>query len=89
MATSQQQAHQMKFTKALFWIRLHDLPMSARDKYMGRLIVGSTGEVVKVVIEEDDFAWGEFMRVCVNIDISQPLLHGKKVNVRVNEPCWI
>lgn len=84
-----QQAHQMEFTKALFWVCLHDLPLRAQSEYMGRQIGGSIGEVVKVDFEEDNYAWGEFMRVWVNIDISKPLLLGKNVNVGVDKPCWI
>lgn len=56
---------------------------------MRRLIGEKIGEVVKVDIEENELAWGEFMHVRVNIDVSRPLLQGKKINIGTCQPCWI
>lgn len=56
---------------------------------MGRLIGNNIGEVLKVVVEEDELALGGFMRTHVNIDVSKPFLRGKKINLDFAKPFWI
>lgn len=51
--------------------------------------MNSLGEVVKVDLEENEFAWGEYMRVRVNLDITKPFPKGKKVNFGTKKPSWI
>lgn len=56
-----QQAHQMKFTKAPYWIRLHDLPIRASNVYNGSCGGIALEEVVEVDLEEDEVEWGKLM----------------------------
>lgn len=66
--------------EALFWICLLDLPLMARNEYMGHLIGHKIDRVVEVDIKEDKMAWGKFMQVIVSLDVINPLLRGKKIN---------
>lgn len=84
-----QQVHQIKLTEALFWVRLHDLPLIARNEYIGNLIGRKIGRVEEVDLEKGEMAWGEYMRVCVCIDVTKPLLRGKKINIGSAEPIWV
>lgn len=49
-----QQVHNICITKTLFWVRMHNLPLMARNEYIERLI-GKTLEKV----EEVDLESGE------------------------------
>lgn len=40
-------------------------------------------------VDYDDIVWGEYMRVWVVVDISKPLLRGKKFMFGSTEQCWI
>lgn len=75
------QVHQIAFTHASFWVRLHDLSITAKNEYMGNLIRSHIGRVEEVDIEKDEMAWGEFMSIRVSMDITKPLLRGKKINI--------
>lgn len=44
---------------------------------------------MEVDIDEDQMAWGEFMRIRMALDISKPLLWEKKFNVNSSQPCWV
>ncbi|KAF5463842.1 hypothetical protein F2P56_013970 [Juglans regia] len=68
-----QQVHQIQITEALFWIRLHDLPLIARNEYVRNLIRKVVGEVVEMDLDEGEMKWG-FMRVRIKLDIMIPLL---------------
>lgn len=61
----------------------------AQTEHMGCLIRGRIGEIVDVDVEENDMAWEEFIRVCVLVDVSRPLVRGKKIKVGLEAPCWI
>lgn len=81
--------HQIKFTRASFWICLHNLPLMARNESMGRMIGNNIGESFEVDIDEDEMTWGELMRIRVNINMTKPLPRGKKINVGTEKPSWI
>lgn len=40
-------------------------------------------------IEIVEMVWGQFMRVWVSIDITKPLLRGKKINICCPNPIWV
>lgn len=61
----------------------------AHNEYIGNLIGNSLGIVVEVDQEQGEMAWGEFMRVRVNIDVSKPLLRRTKIMIRSDYPCWV
>ncbi|XP_042942811.1 uncharacterized protein LOC122276999 [Carya illinoinensis] len=67
------QINSIQIKHAAFWVRIHDLPLMARNSYVGNLVGNMLGEVIEVDLEKGEFEWGEYMRVRVLIDISQPL----------------
>lgn len=48
----QQQIQSLKIVEASFWVRVYDLPMIARNEYMGRAIGNSLGQTKIVDLEE-------------------------------------
>ncbi|KAF5451933.1 hypothetical protein F2P56_026987 [Juglans regia] len=84
-----QQAHQITFPEELFWVRIHDLPIMARNWKMGHIVGKEVGSVVEVDLEKDALAWGEYLRIRVKLDVTKPLLRGKKVCVGSSNPFWV
>lgn len=51
---------------------MYDLPMIARNEYMGREIRNSLGQIEDVDLDKGEIEWGEYMRVRIKLDISKP-----------------
>lgn len=54
------QVHQLELKEALFWVRIHDHPLMARNVYMGNLVGKAVGRVLEVDLDKDEMAWGEY-----------------------------
>lgn len=74
------QVSKVQFQATSFWIRVYDIPFHATNILVGRLIGASIREVEEVDAEEGRATWGEYVRLRVKLDISKPLIRGKKVN---------
>lgn len=83
------QVNQICFIEQASWIIICELPLMARNEYVGKLIGGSLGRVEKIDLASREMAWGEFMSVKVNIDITRPLVCGKKLNIGLQKPIWV
>lgn len=57
-------------------MRVYDIPLMAKNEYVGRMIGDSLGHIKEVDLEAGEIGWGEYMRVGVKIDISKPLVLG-------------
>lgn len=69
--------------------RLHDLPINARNEYVGNLIGSKIWRVEEVDVEKGEIAWGEYMKIHIGFDVSKPLLKGKKISMGLADPCWV
>lgn len=76
-------------TKAAFWIRLYDLPLYAMNEHVARLIGDSIGSVEEIDVKKGEVAWGEFIRVTVRLNITKPLMRGKRINLGPHGSCWV
>ncbi|XP_042944586.1 uncharacterized protein LOC122278462 [Carya illinoinensis] len=83
------QIGKIELVHAPFWVRLHDLPLMARNEYIGRLVGGALGEVLEVDLDNGEMEWGEYMRVRVLINISKLLLRQKRMIVEEGVSCWV
>ncbi|KAF5475547.1 hypothetical protein F2P56_007345 [Juglans regia] len=81
--------HSLYLTEAVFWIRLHDLPLMGINETVGRMVGGACGKVIEVDLSNGEVEWGEFMRIHVCVDVYKPLLRGKKILLGLNGPYWI
>ncbi|XP_042969125.1 uncharacterized protein LOC122301818 [Carya illinoinensis] len=71
------QPSSMKFDSAAMWVQLHNMPLVGINKECGERIGRSLGEVEYVDVEEDNVAWGSFLRLRVRMNLFKPLARGR------------
>uniref|UniRef100_A0A2N9IT87 RNase H type-1 domain-containing protein n=1 Tax=Fagus sylvatica TaxID=28930 RepID=A0A2N9IT87_FAGSY len=64
-----------------FWIQIHDLPFLYMNRDVGEKVGGTLGMVFMVDTDVKGVGWGKSLRVRVQIDVTQPLLCGKKLRL--------
>lgn len=74
---------------ATFWVCIHDLPLMARNEYIGNLIGASLGKVEETNLLHGDVECSEFMRIQISIDITRPLLRQNKLNIGLQDLVWV
>ena len=80
--------HDLVFSKTLFWVQVHDIPIRYMTKEVAENIYDIVGEVQKsagVVTNEG----GHFIRVRVMIDITLPLCQGRVITLENGSSHWI
>jgi hypothetical protein len=70
------------FDKAVFWVRMFNLPLVCMSKEVGLNIGSSIGVVKDVDVVDDGVGWGEFFRVRIILDLSKPFPRGRTIRVR-------
>jgi hypothetical protein len=65
---------EVRFEKLAVWARILNLPFSLMNDQRGKAFVSRLGTVEKMEVDESGRAWGEFLRVRVVIDVTQPLI---------------
>jgi hypothetical protein len=58
-----------QFEKAVFWVRINNLPLSCMSLFVGNQIGSSMGQVLEVDVDEGGMGWGECLRVKVLLDL--------------------
>lgn len=78
----------LEFDKVSFWIQIHNLPYSLLTTKVAISLRESLG---KVIIPKDtvEMRGGNFMRVRVTIDISEPICWGRRVTFDENNDGWV
>jgi hypothetical protein len=66
----------MDFSKALFWVQVHDMPLICMNREVGLRIGQSLSIVEDTHVAGDGVGWGRCLRLRVYIDISMPLERG-------------
>ena len=87
--TAKKSVDYAKFNNASFWIQVHNLPFSQMNHANAEAIGRSLGKLKQVnasPIEECRF---HYLRIRVDIDISQPLSFGRFVDLGDSNPLWI
>jgi hypothetical protein len=79
---------QMEFDKASFWMRMYILPLACMGKEIGIKIGSSVGLVEEIDIFDDEVGWGEYLRICVLLDLQKPLARGRKLHFQ-NKSTWV
>ena len=73
------QPQSVKFSEETFWIRVQNLPIKSMTQEVSESIGKAIGTVDRVDIPPGEVGWGRFLRLRVSIDITKPLLRGKRV----------
>lgn len=84
-----QQVKHISIKEAYFCVRVYDLPLMARNEFIGHIVGASLGRVENVDLDAREIEWGEFMRVRVCIDIIKSLLRRKRLNIGPKNLVWI
>lgn len=80
----------LTFDKVAFWIRLLDISLGFQNKLMAKRIEDAIGSFLEVDSDQDNFCWGESLRIKILIDITKPLRRGVWIKPREDqERMWI
>lgn len=78
---------QLQFNLASFWVRMYDMPLACMSRAMGERLGSLLGEVEEVETNEDGVGWGEYLRVCVKLNLMKPLMKGRMIKVKKRTHC--
>ena len=59
------------------------------NKAVGTKIGNEMCELLMVDAPKSGLAWGPFLRIIVNVDITKPLMRGKMIQIEDLEPSWV
>nr|XP_023897161.1 uncharacterized protein LOC112009046 [Quercus suber] len=78
----------LALTKVPFWVQVYDIPLRFRNREVAIQICEATGTILS---SEDslDIDGGNFIRVRVQVDISQPLCRGRLINLEDGKEHWV
>ena len=79
---------ELVFTKAAFWVQVHDIPIRYMTRKVAESICETIGEVSRSIGVVDDDG-GHFIRVRVIVDISLPLCRERVITLESGEKAWI
>jgi hypothetical protein len=79
---------QMDFTKALFWVQVHDMPLTCMNKGVGFRIGESLGKVEEVDVTSEGIGWGRCLRIRIFLDLTKPLERGRALLIN-GKSVWI
>ena len=79
----------LEFSRANFWVQLHNLPPTSLNQAIGEAIGNSIGKVIDVVDPEDDGEGREFLRVLISIDTTKPLSRCHKLWSEGKQLGWV
>ena len=71
----------MSLNMAAFWVQIHGLPLRCMKRQIGQQIGGTLGEVVPTTLEDEGTSAGNFVRIRILINISEPLCRGRLVGL--------
>ena len=63
----------------LFQIQVFNIPIKSMNKAVGTKTGNEMCELLMVDAPKSGLAWGPFLRIRVNVDITKPLMRGKMI----------
>nr|XP_023915780.1 uncharacterized protein At4g02000-like [Quercus suber] len=77
------------FDKTTFWVQMHNLPLRRMNKTTAEAIGKTLGIVEHVDASATGECRGRYLRVRIQLDITQPLCRGRMVNIGKAELQWV
>ncbi|KAK1583383.1 hypothetical protein Q3G72_023281 [Acer saccharum] len=72
---------ELEFCRVSFWVQLHNLPLLCMNQEVGMVLGRMLGRVEEIDLGYSEDCLDKFLRIRVNIDVSQPLKRALKVGV--------
>lgn len=72
----------MDFTKEAFWVLMHDLPLACMNEKFGFQIGNTIGSIQMCDVNQDGIAWGMYLHIFIELDITKPIVRGSTLNVK-------
>ena len=79
----------VKFQWSPFWIRVFNIPIKNMNTTISKRIAKEIGTPLLIDAPKSGLAWGPFLRMRVDIDITKPLMRGKMVHIEDMEEGWV
>ena len=81
-------AKHLRFTKIMFWVQIHGVPMRMLDSETA-IELGETLGEVSTKETKKEMVRGDFVRVRVKIDVSKPLSRGRRIVLDEDIETWV
>lgn len=79
----------VKFQRSPFWIRVFSIPIKIMNLSVGNHIANEIGIPLLIDAPKSGLAWGPFLCMRVDIDITKLLMRGKMLQIENVEKGWI
>ena len=77
------------FSMVSLWIWVFNIPIKSMNATVGNYIANEIGVPLLVDAPKSGLAWGPFLRIRVDVDISKPLMRGKMIQIEDMEKGWV
>nr|POE71106.1 hypothetical protein CFP56_27111 [Quercus suber] len=79
----------VSFQYSPFWIRFFNIPIKRMNTTVGNRIAKEIGILLVIDTPKSGLAWGPFLRIQVDIDITKPLMREKMIRIEEMEDVWV
>ncbi|KAK9998270.1 hypothetical protein SO802_017873 [Lithocarpus litseifolius] len=87
--TNDVSSENVTFQRSPFWIRVFNIPIKIMNATVGNYIANEIGVPLLVDAPKSGLAWGPFLRIRVDVDITKPLMRGKMIQIEGMEKGWV
>ena len=79
--TSDVSPENVNFQRSPFWIKVFNIPIKSMNAIVGNYIANEIGIPLLVDDPKSGLAWGTFLRIRVDVNITKPLMRGKMIQI--------
>jgi hypothetical protein len=72
----------IEFEKVALWVRMLNLPLACMNSEIGTMIGSAIGQVEEIEIDEEGVGWGRFLHAKIQMDLTKPLICGRRLKVQ-------
>ena len=87
--TSDVSPENVNFQRSPFWIKVFNIPIKSMNAIVGNYIANEIGIPLLVDDPKSGLAWGTFLRIRVDVNITKPLMRGKMIQIEGMEKGWV
>ena len=87
--TNDVSSENVTFQRSPFWIRVFNIPIKIMNATVGNYIANEIGVPLLVDAPKSGLAWGPFLRIRVDVDITKLLMRGKMIQIEGMEKGWV